>query len=75
MRKLQHHHCRQQDLFSVSETQSMMSRFVSAYRITLVRDERVRFRAQSLDNPSDARRCLQDLIRDMARLTGNSSVC
>jgi DNA repair protein RadC len=67
MRKLQHHHCRQLDLFSVSETQSLMPRFVSAYRISLVRDERVRFRAQSLDNPSDARRCLQEMIRDMGQ--------
>lgn len=67
MKKLQHHKCRQLDLFSVAETQSMMSRFVSAYRISLVRDERVRFRAQSLDNPSEARRCLQDMIRDMGQ--------
>lgn len=67
MRKLQHHRYRQMDLFSVAEKQDMLSRFVSAYRISLVRDERVRFRAQSLDNPSDARKCLQDMIRDMGQ--------
>ena len=67
MKKLQHHRGRQLDLFSVAETQSMMSKFVSAYRISLVRDARVRFRAQSLNNPSDARRCLQDMIRDMGQ--------
>jgi hypothetical protein len=54
MRKLQHHRGRQMDLFSVAENQNMMSRFVSAYRISLVRDERVRFRAQSLYTPKDA---------------------
>ena len=67
MKKLQHHKGQQLDLFSVAETQNHMSKFVSAYRISLVRDERVRFRAQSLANPSDARRCLQDMIRDMGQ--------
>jgi DNA repair protein RadC len=67
MRKLQHHNGRQLDLFSVAETQNQMSRFVSAYRISLVRDERVRFNAQSVYNPTDAQRCLQDLINKMGQ--------
>ncbi len=67
MRKLQHHKGRQLDLFSVAETQNQMSRFVSAYRIGLVRDERVRFNAQSVYNPTDAQRCLQDLIKKMGQ--------
>jgi len=67
MKKLQHHKCRQLDLFSVAETQKQMSRFVSAYRISLVRDERVSFSAQSVYNPTDAQRCLQDLIKKMGQ--------
>ena len=67
MKNLQHHRGRQLDLFSVSETQNFMSRFVSAYRISLVRDERVRFSSQSLDNPADAQRCLQDMINKMGQ--------
>jgi DNA repair protein RadC len=67
MKKSQHHKCRQLDLFSVAENQNQMSRFVSAYRISLVRDERVRFNAQSVYNPTDAQRCLQDLIKKMGQ--------
>jgi len=67
MKKLQHHNCRQLDLFGVSETQNQMNRFVSAYRVSLVRDERVHFRAQTLNNPSDAQKCLQDMIRNMGQ--------
>ena len=67
MKKLTHHKSRQLDLFKVSETQVPMSRFVSAYRISLVRDERVSFGAQSVYNPTDAQRCLQDLIRNMGQ--------
>jgi DNA repair protein RadC len=67
MKKLQHHKSRQLDLFSVAENQNQMSRFVSAYRISLVRDERVRFNAQSVYNPTDAQKCLQDLIIKMGQ--------
>lgn len=67
MKKLQHQRGRQLDLFNVAETRNQISRFVSAYRISLVKDERVRFSAQSLDNPSAARECLQDLIRNMGQ--------
>ena len=51
MKKSQHHKCRQMDLFNVSETQNPMSRFVSAYRISLVRDERVSFSAKPYTIP------------------------
>jgi DNA repair protein RadC len=67
MKKLQHHKCRQMDLFNVAETQNQMSRFVSAYRISLVRDERVSFGTQAVYNPTDAQRCLQDLIKKMGQ--------
>jgi len=67
MRKLQHHKGRQLDLFSVAEDQCSISRFVSAYRISLVKDERVSFNAQSVYNPTDAQRCLQDLIKKMGQ--------
>ena len=67
MKKLQHHKCQQMDLFKVSETQSPMSRFLSAYRISLVRDERINFSAQALYNPTDAQKCLQDMIREMGQ--------
>lgn len=67
MKKLQHHKCRQMDLFNVSETQRPLTRFVSAYRISLVRDERVSFGTQALYNPTDAQRCLQEMIREMGQ--------
>ena len=67
MRKLTHQKCKQLDLFSVSETQNQMTHFVSAYRISLVRDERVKFSPQALYNPSDAQRHLQDMIRNMGQ--------
>ena len=67
MKKLQHHKCRQMDLFNVSETQNPMSRFISAYRVSLVRDERVSFGTQALYNPTDAQRCLQEMIREMGQ--------
>jgi DNA repair protein RadC len=67
MKKLQHHKCRQLDIFSVSETQNQMSRFVCAYRISLVRDERVSFETQTIYNPTDAQKYLQDMIRKMGQ--------
>jgi len=67
MKKLQYHKCRQMDLFNVSETQDPMSRFISAYRLSLVRDERVSFSAQALYNPTDAQKCLQNMIREMGQ--------
>lgn len=67
MKKLQHHKCRQMDLFSVSETQNQMSRFFSAYRINLVRDERVSFNSQTLNNPTDAQKYIQDMINKMGQ--------
>jgi DNA repair protein RadC len=67
MRKLQHHECRQLDLFSVSETRNQMSRFVSAYRISLVRDQRYKFSTQALYNAAGAQKCLQDMIRNMGQ--------
>jgi DNA repair protein RadC len=67
MRKLQHHKSRQMDLFRVSETRNQMSKFFSAYRINLVRDERVSFGTQSVYNPTDAQRCLQDMINKMGQ--------
>jgi DNA repair protein RadC len=65
MRKLPHHKPRQLDLFSVAETQKQMSRFVSAYRIGLVRDEHVRFNAQTLNNPTEAQKYIQGMINEM----------
>lgn len=67
MKKLQHYNCRQMDLFNVSEPQKPMSRFISAYRISLVRDERVNFSTQTIYNPNDAQKCLQDMIRKMGQ--------
>jgi DNA repair protein RadC len=67
MRKLQHHKSRQMDLFSVSETRNQMSKFFSAYRINLVRDEHVHFNAQTLNNPTDAQKYIQDMINKMGQ--------
>jgi len=67
MRKLQHHKSRQLDLFSVAEDQCPMSRFVSAYRIGLVRDEHVRFNAQTLNNPTEAQKYIQGMINEMGQ--------
>jgi DNA repair protein RadC len=44
-----------------------MSKFISAYRINLVRDERVSFGTQSVYNPTDAQRCLQDMINKIGQ--------
>jgi DNA repair protein RadC len=67
MKKLPHHKSRQLDLFSVAETQKQMSRFVSAYRIGLVRDEHVRFNAQTLNNPTEAQKYIQGMINKMGQ--------
>jgi len=67
MKKLKHHKCRQMDLFNVSETQIPMSRFISAYRVSLVRDERVSFGTQALYNPTDAQKCIQNMIKEMGQ--------
>ena len=55
------------NLFSVSETRNQMSKFFSAYRINLVRDEHVRFNAQTLNNPTDAQKYIQDMINKMGQ--------
>ena len=67
MKKLQHHKSLQMDLFNASETQNPISRFLSAYRISLVRDERVSFGTQALYHPTDAQKCLQGLIKEMGQ--------
>lgn len=67
MKKLQHHKGRQMDLFNESEPQKPVSRFISAYRISLVRDERISFSAQALYNPTHAQKCLQNMIREMGQ--------
>lgn len=67
MKKLQHHKCRQLDLFSVAETQNQMSRFFCGYRVNLVKDERVRFNAQTLNNPTEAQKYIQSMINEMGQ--------
>jgi DNA repair protein RadC len=67
MKKLQHHKCRQLDLFSVAETQKQMSRFFCGYRVNLVKDERVRFNSQTLNNPTEAQKYIQDMIKEMGQ--------
>ncbi len=67
MEKLQYHQCRQMDLFNVSESQLPMPQCISAYRVSLVRDERVRFCTQTLYSPADAQKCIQDMIREMGQ--------
>ena len=67
MKKLQHHKCQQLDLFSVAEAQKQMSRFVCGYRVSLVRDEHVRFNAQTLNNPTEAQKYIQGMINEMGQ--------
>jgi DNA repair protein RadC len=67
MKQLSHQKGRQLDLFSVAETKALMNRFVCAYRVSLVRDERVKFGTQTIYNPKEAQKYIQDMINEMGQ--------
>jgi DNA repair protein RadC len=67
MKQLSHQKGRQLDLFSVAETNALMNRFVCAYRVNLVKDQRVRFNTQTLNNPTEAQKYIQDMINEMGQ--------
>ncbi len=63
MKQIKHQQFQQQDLFSnVAESKSMRKKFISVYRVSLVRDEHIKFEQTSLSNPSQAQNIIRNLI-------------
>jgi DNA repair protein RadC len=67
MKKLNHQQFQQQDLFgSISESKPARRKFISVYRVSLVRDEHIKFEQTRLSNSSEA----QAIIRNLIKLQG-----
>jgi len=63
MQKIKHQQFQQQDLFSsVAESKPMRRKFISVYRVSLVRDAHIKFEQTRLSNSSEAQRIIQNLI-------------
>jgi len=63
MKKLKDYQFKQQDLFnSVAESKPIRKKFISVYRVSLVRDEHIKFEQTRLSNPSQAQKVIQNLI-------------
>jgi len=64
MRQIEHQQFHQQDLFgSVTELKPAHKKFISVYRVSLVRDEHIKFEQTSLSNPSQAQSIIRNLIK------------
>ena len=67
MKQIKHQQFQQQDLFgSVKESKPIRKKFISIYRVSLVRDEHIKFEQTSLSNSSQA----QDVIRNLINAQG-----
>jgi DNA repair protein RadC len=67
MNQIKNQQVQQQDLFgSVTETKPKRRKFISIYRVSLVRDEHIKFEQTNLSNSSDA----QDVIRNLIKFQG-----
>ncbi|MDA3790760.1 MAG: JAB domain-containing protein [Desulfobacula sp.] len=63
MKQTKHQQFHQQDLFgSVAESKPTRRKFISVYRVSLVRDEHIKFEQTSLNNPSQAQSIIRNLI-------------
>ena len=63
MKNLKHYQFKQQDLFSsIAESKPMRRKFISVYRVSLVRDKHIKFEQTSLSNPSQAQNIIRNLI-------------
>jgi DNA repair protein RadC len=69
MRQIKHQQFQQQNLFgSISESKPTRRKFISIYRVSLVRDEHIKFDQTRLSGSSDA----QAVIRNLIKLQGQS---
>jgi DNA repair protein RadC len=69
MRQIKHQQFQQQNLFSsVAELKPARRKFISIYRVSLVRDEHIKFEQTRLSGSSDA----QAVIRNLIKLQGQS---
>jgi len=67
MNQIKNQQFQQQDLFgSVTESKPTRRKFISIYRVSLVRDEHINFEQTSLSNSSQA----QDVIRNLINAQG-----
>lgn len=62
MKKLEYQIMRQRELFEVAECENNHSKFISVYRVSLVRDKHVKFEQKSLINSQQAQGIIQRLI-------------
>jgi len=69
MRQIKHQQFQQQNLFgSVAESKPVRRKFISIYRVSLVRDEHIKFDQTRLTGSADA----QAVIRNLIKLQGQS---
>jgi len=65
LKQIKHQHFQQQNLFSnISESNPARKKFISVYRVSLVRDEHIKFEQTRLSNSSEAQKIIQNLIND-----------
>jgi len=65
MKKLKQQQLQQQDLFSsISESKPVRRKFISVYRVSLVRDEHIKFEQARLNNASEAQSIIRKLIEE-----------
>ncbi len=68
MRRIKHQHFQQQDLFSsISETKPTRRKFIPVYRISLVRDEHIKFEQTRLSSSSEAQIVIRNLINALGQ--------
>ena len=64
MKQTKHQQFHQQDLFgSVKESKPARAKFISIYRVSLVRDEHIKFEQTRLCSSSDAQALIRNLIK------------
>ena len=63
MKQIKHQLFQQQDLFgSISESKPIREKFISIYRVSLVRDEHIKFEQTRLNRSSEAQAIIRNLI-------------
>jgi len=65
MKQSKHQRFQQQDLFSsIAESKPIRRKFISVYRVSLVRDEHIKFEQTRLSTSSEAQSVIRNLIVD-----------
>ncbi len=65
MKQLKYQQFQQQDLFSsIAESKPIRRKFISVYRVSLVRDEHLKFEQKNLNNSSEAQSMVRKLIEE-----------